>query len=163
MPAVIYADVGGDKNRLLARLKKLGEIKTAHATEEIAEQLRTSAVERFSTTKAPAGKTWKTSIRAQESGGKTLTKTARLKTSIHATSDRSGLAVGTNTIYAATHQFGARRVIKPKKARVLRFKIGDRWYAAKQVRIRIPARPFLGVSEEDKEYIMDTVDKYLSE
>lgn len=162
MPA-IYAEVGGDRDRLLERLKRLGHLQLSRVNGEIAEQLRSSTVQRFQQEKDPEGRPWTASIRAREEGGKTLTQTARLKTSILAASDRTGLAVGTNTIYAAAHQFGDERIVKPKKAKVLRFRVGGRWVSAKQVRLRIPARPFLGISEEDREFIRDTVDNALKE
>lgn len=162
MPA-IYAEVQGDKDKLMARLQKLGVIKAANINAEIAEQLRTSTVMRFQTEKDPEGKSWRTSIRARERGGKTLTETARLKTSILATSDHTGLAVGTNTIYAAAHQFGDERTVRPKKARVLRFQVNGKWISAKEVHLKIPARPFLGLSEEDQEFIQDVLEAALKE
>lgn len=162
MPA-IYAEVQGDKDKLMTRLQKLGVIKAADINAEIAEQLRTSTVMRFQTEKDPEGKSWRTSIRARERGGKTLTETARLKTSILATSDHTGLAVGTNTIYAAAHQFGDERTVRPKKAKVLRFQVHGKWISAKEVHLKIPARPFLGLSEEDQEFIQDVLEAALKE
>ena len=82
----------------------MSDIDKAGMMNAIAEGLRTSTLERFRTEESPDGKKWKRSIRAEKSGGKTLTKTKQLGTSIHAQSDSTGLAVGTNVIYAATHQ-----------------------------------------------------------
>lgn len=46
----------------------------------------------------------------------------------------NGGRYGTALIYARIQEEGG--VIKPKKAKVLRFKIGNRWVSAKQVRIK---------------------------
>jgi phage virion morphogenesis protein len=68
------------------------------------------------------------------------------------TSEQSGrrLRVGTNKIYAAVHQFGAE--IRAKRAPKLVFRLGGRLVFAG--RVTIPARPFLGISEEDREEIL---------
>ena len=88
-------------------------------------------------------------IRPKKTGGNTLTNTAALKGSIKAKSDSKGASVGTNLVYAATHQFGAERTIRAKNVKNLRFKIGDRWISKPEVHVKIPARSFLGVSDED--------------
>ena len=85
-----------ETDQLLQRLKDMSDIDKAGMMNAIAEGLRTSTLERFRTEESPDGKKWKRSIRAEKSGGKTLTKTRALSTSIHAQSDSSGLAVGTN-------------------------------------------------------------------
>lgn len=54
--------------------------------------------------------------------------------------------IGSNLPYAAVHQFGA--TIKPRAAKVLIF----RGHAAKSV--TIPARPYLGLSDEDRSEIV---------
>ena len=160
----VKVEITGDKDRFLKRLKQLSSLKTAEANRAIAEALRTSAVERFDRQKGPDGKRWKTSIRAGEAGGRTLLKTAHLRNSIRSEADAKGLAVGTNTIYAATHQIGEPgRTIRPKRAKALRFKINGRWVSAKQVTVKIPARPFLGISEEDEEEIQGIIDDMMKE
>jgi phage virion morphogenesis protein len=63
--------------------------------------------------------------------------------------DGHTVIVGTNVPYAAIHQFGG--VIRPKTANALN--VGGR--AVKKV--TIPARPFLGISNQDKENILDAV------
>lgn len=154
----INVNVTGDTAALLKRIAALRSADTAGAMSAIAEGLRTSTVERFDKSMSAEGKKWKTSVRARDTGGKTLIKTSNLRNSIRSESDRSGMAVGTNTVYAATHQFGADRLIKPKRKKVLRFQINGSWVSAKQVKVRIPARPFLGISEEDDEEIRDILD-----
>lgn len=120
----IRAEMSGDTDELLQRLNRLSHLETRGVLNSIAEGLRTSTVERFTEEKTPEGTSWKPSIRAQEEGGKTLTKTTQLKTSIRSEVSDSGLAVGTNDIRAATHQFGDERTIRVKNKKYLTFKIG---------------------------------------
>ncbi len=54
--------------------------------------------------------------------------------------------VGSNKIYAAIHQFGG--VITPKSAPALVFHLGARLVKVRKV--RIPARPYLGLSAGDR-------------
>lgn len=155
----IHVEVNGDLERLLRDAARIENADTTGAMAAIGEALRESTIRRFDTSTAPDGRRWKTSIRARESGGKTLIKSAVLRNSIHTESDSTGMAVGTNSIYAATHQFGdSDRVIKPKRKPVLRFKINGSWVSVKRVKVNIPARPFLGISEEDEEKIRAVLD-----
>jgi phage gpG-like protein len=128
----------------------------------LAEGVRESTLERFKQSKDPSGKRWKTSIRAATTGGKTLIDSSQLRNSIKAKSDASGFAVGTNVKHAATHQFGEPgRTIRAKKAKALRFQVGGRWVTKKQVKVSIPARPFLGLSEDDMQEIKATVEDFV--
>ena len=159
----IKAELSGDTDELLKRLKRLSQLEIRGALNSIAEGLRTSTVERFTEEKSPEGKKWKPSIRAQEEGGKTLTKTSQLKTSIRSEVSDSGLAVGTNDIRAATHQFGDERTIRAKNKQYLTFKIGGQWKKVTSVKVNIPARPFLGISEEDEQDIKDALEEIVEE
>ena len=47
------------------------------------------------------------------------------------------------------------------EGKALRFQIGGRWVSKKQVRIKIPARPFLGLSEEDMQDLKATVEDFI--
>jgi len=162
--------------------------------------VRESTLERFKQSKDPDGRRWKTSIRAAQEGGKTLIQSAQLRNSIHAKSDASGFAVGTNVKYAdgglppapvrvfallepfqrrLAHALGQRRVdallvdlreapdpdpgrtIRARKKKALRFQVGGKWVTKKQVRITIPARPFLGLSEDDMQEMKATVEEFI--
>ena len=128
----------------------------------LGEDVRESTLERFKEGRAPDGRRWKTSIRAATTGGKTLIDSSQLRNSIKAKSDASGFAVGTNVKHAATHQFGEPgRTIRAKKAKALRFQVGGRWVTKKQVKVSIPARPFLGLSEDDMQEIKATVEDFV--
>ena len=87
---------------------------------------------------------------------------ANLRNSIHTEYDATGMAVGTNSIYAATHQFGdPHRVIRAKKKKRLKFQVNGQWVSPKKVAVNIPARPFLGISEEDDQDIRSILDSMM--
>ena len=136
----------GDTRAMLRRIRSFSEIDKQGITAALAEGARESTLERFKQRKGPAGRRWKTSIR----------------NSIHAKSDTSGFALGTNVKYAATHQFGEPgRTIRARKKKALRFQVGGKWVTKKQVRITIPARPFLGLSEDDMQEMKATVEEFI--
>jgi len=73
--------------------------------------------------------------------GYILQQIGRLKSSISMYSDNDCAMVGTNVIYAAIHQFGGK--------------------AGRGRKVTIPARPFLKLTDEDLEKILQTVEEYL--
>jgi phage gpG-like protein len=99
--------------------------------------------ESFAGQKDPWDRPWKPSARAEATGGQTLRKTARLQRSMTSQSalktDPQGFEIGTNVVYAATHQYGA--TITPQEKKALRFKAGKRWVTV--TKVKIPARPFM--------------------
>lgn len=139
---------------LLDRLRGLEEADIAGAMAAVGEAIRTSVLERFSREKDPEGRPWKKSIRAQRDGGKTLSVSRDLATSIHIESSAKGVEVGTNKEYAAIHQFGG--TIRAKGSGLLRFQIGDQWISKKS--IKMPARPYLGINEKDMREITHIIE-----
>lgn len=67
------------------------------------------------------------------------------------------LAVGSNKIYAAVHQFGA--TIKPRNGPYLVFRMAGALVKARQV--TIPARPYLGIGDEDEETVLEVAEAFL--
>lgn len=118
--------------------------------DEIGASLVVSTQRRFEDGRAPDGSPWPPSFRALAEGGKTLVDTARLMQSITHVASDGGVEVGTNVLYAATHQLGA--TIRPVNAKALAFKIGGREIFAQEV--TIPARPFLGLDDDDETEIL---------
>lgn len=113
--------------------------------ETIGLSLVTSTQHRFETGVGPSGSPWPPSIEARAQGRRTLIKSARLMQSITFNASDTGVEVGTNVIYAAVHQFGA--TIRPvSKAKLSFMLLGKRVFADQ---VTIPARPFLGLDEED--------------
>lgn len=152
----------GDTRALLRKVQQLSELDRGKINAALAEVVRESTLDRFKRSEGPDGKRWKVSIRAQSEGGKTLIQSSQLRHSIKSKSDASGFAVGTNVKHAATHQFGEKgRTIRAKRKKALRFQVDGKWVSKKQVRIRIPARPFLGLSDEDMEEIKATVEDFI--
>lgn len=154
--------IDDETNQFLRRLNDMDVDKTG-VMNAIAEGLRTSTEERFQAQETPEGTKWEESLRASENGGKTLIRTSALRTSIKTEVNSTGLAVGTNLIYAATHQFGDERTIRAKNGKYLKFKIGDRFVSKQSVRVNIPARPFLGISEKDNEEIREILENIVRE
>lgn len=75
-----------------------------------------------------------------------------------------GVEVGTNKVYAATQNFGAKnRVIKAKQKKTLSFFFGGGQRFPKQVAVNIPARPFMVVQDEDIEQIKAIGAKHITE
>ena len=125
------------------------------------KKLYSAVVKKLNEAPRTAAVSGSASAPAQE-GGKTLIQSAQLRNSIHAKSDASGFALGTNVKYAATHQFGEPgRTIRARKKKALRFQVGGKWVTKKQVRITIPARPFLGLSEDDMQEMKATVEEFI--
>lgn len=156
--------IEGDVSTLLRKMRTYSELDKKNLNAALAETVRESTLERFRQSRVPSGKKWKASIRAATTGGKTLIATAQLRNSIKSYSDETGFAVGTNVKHAATHQFGEPgRTIRAKTRKGLRFQVGGRWVTKKQVKVKIPARPFLGLSEGDMQEIKATVEEFIGE
>ena len=153
----------GDTRRLLKKMKNISELDKKHINSASGMAAKESTLERFKQGRDPAGKLWKPSERAAAEGGRTLVNTATLRNSIHMRSDVSGFALGTNLKYAATHQFGdPGRIIRARKAKALRFQVDGRWISKKFVRIKISARPYLGLSDDDLQEIRGTVEDFMT-
>lgn len=137
------------------------------ALDQIGAQLVTSTQFRFRREQAPGGAPWKKSRRAREQGGQTLSDTARLRASITHQVVGNAVEVGTNVVYAAIHQFGGRtrpRTIRPRRKRALKFVVGGKTIFAKSVRhpgSTIPARPFLGLDDGDRNAIERIVARFV--
>lgn len=152
----------GDTRRMLRRIRSFSEIDKRKINAALGEAMRESTLERFKRSKDPTGRRWKTSIRAAAEGGKTLVKSTHLQTGIHSKADASGFVVGTNVKYAATHQFGEPgRTIRAKTSKGLRFQVGGKWVTKQKVKVSIPARPFLGFSEDDMQEMKGTVEDFI--
>ena len=111
--------------------------------DRIGSHLVASTLRRFATERAPDGTPWLRSARAVAVGGLTLTDTGRLRGSIaHTLTDGGhGIEVGSNVVYAAIHQLGGR--------------------AGRGRRAKIPARPYLGIDQRDREAIDRIVSRAL--
>lgn len=100
--------------------------------EDIGEMLVSATQQRFEDEKGPDGTAWKPSHRAEAEGGKTLTDHATLKNSIGYEASPNLVVVGSNMEYARAHQEGM-----------------DISILSTRRRVTLPARPFIGINEED--------------
>lgn len=144
-----------DDARLQAGLRNLIALgrNAGAAMADIAAIGESSTRQRFRTETGPDGQRWKPSLRARITGGRTLTKDGHLSGSISARHGRDFAEWGVNRIYAAIHQFGGE--IRAKGGS-LRFRLAGGGFAqVKQV--TMPARPFLGVSDDDRDDILDVI------
>ncbi|PZA07787.1 MULTISPECIES: phage virion morphogenesis protein [unclassified Meiothermus] len=152
--------ISGDLEGLERRLRSMRDLSLRPAARKIGEALVSSSIRRFNEQKAPDGTPWQPlaastiaprkrdftrSGRLRKSAErrlvnrKILIQTARLRNSIAFTVNGTTVAVGTNVVYAATHQFGAKAGAFGRTSRGQAIPFGD-----------IPARPFLGISREDQ-------------
>lgn len=104
------------------------------------------------TNEAPDGTPWPKSFRVTIEGGKTLLDTKNLLGSLTYRATPNEVEIGTNVPYAAVHQFGA--TITAKSERGLLFRLAD-GRMVQVGEVKIPERPFLGISREDEEIISE--------
>jgi phage virion morphogenesis protein len=148
---------------------------------DIGEALLRSVEGRFAAQVDPDGKRWKplsARTKKRKRGNKILTERRRLRRSIVYKAARDGVEVGTNVIYAAIHQLGG-KVKQKARTQVMAFKRGGRLMSrsaarrskAKSIRVafasigarelKIPARPYLGLSSADVREILMLVHEHL--
>lgn len=129
------------------------------AMQDIATIGENSTRMRFRTETGPDGVKWKPSLRAQLVGGRTLTKDGHLAGSINGRAGKDFAEWGVNRPYAAAHQFGA--VIKARSGGKLRFRLANGAFVS-VASVRIPARPYLGVSGDDAEDMLDALSRRIN-
>jgi phage virion morphogenesis protein len=122
---------------------------------DIGEGLVNSTRDRFSAQRGPDGQAWQTlSPRYLETKspnpGKILQRRGDLVRQIFPQVQGTTLLVGTDRVYGAVHQFGALKGKFGKTKRGAPIPWGD-----------IPARPFLGVSDDDANEIIATARDHL--
>ncbi|SKC68296.1 phage virion morphogenesis protein [Maledivibacter halophilus] len=149
----------GNIDGLINTIKNLEDFDYQGLNTILGEALLSSTKQRFKDEKDPKGKRWQPSIRAKEEGGQTLTDESELKNSIKSKATPEGFAVGTNKIYAGTHQLGGKFTIRAKNKKGLRFKINGKWITKKEVNVNMPKREFLGISKEDMAEIKATLEE----
>lgn len=145
------ADVGADMSPLM---------------EAMGGAMADATVLRFETETEPDGTPWMPSWRARHEGGKTLSRTGRLKQSFDASRQGAVQAGpntvewGTNVAYAPPLQFGA--VIYPKDSENLAF-VGVEGHVIFAKNVVIPARPMVGISAADILTLQDIAAAYLDD
>lgn len=160
------------------------------AMQRIGLVLKSAAQLRFRQQQAPDGTPWK---KGHKESGRTLTDKGLLRRSLSTVATRSDVTVGTNLAYAAIHQFGgeirpvnsrflsvpvtdaAREAGSPKRfpvdLSVAQTLSGQYVLVTAEgvvqylllTKVTMPARPFLGVSDDDRRSVLEVTSAYLDE
>jgi phage gpG-like protein len=132
-----------DLAKRLVKIEGLDEAPRAELFDGIGRLVQEQTRRRIESEKTtPDGTPWQ----PNRAGTSTLYREGHLARSVDYVISGAGVLVGSGLIYARPHQEGA--TIKPKDAKVLRFMVGDAVVFARAV--KIPAREWLGLSEENK-------------
>ena len=129
------AEIQAELKQLAAKLTDLTPF-----FKDVGETLLNSTRERFRRQTAPDGTPWAAlspayAARKKRNKNKILTLWGHLRGTLVKQADQDSLRIGTPLVYGATHQFG---------------------------RGAIPARPFLGLSEDDRQALLDALNDYLT-
>lgn len=171
----------------LLRLRQLGESPRV-IWAAIANEGEQSTRRRFQHQVGPDGVRWKPSRRAMKAGGLTLVHTTRLLRSITHTSNASSGEWGTNVIYAGIHNFGGEiqrlahsswlrlrtnasgRLLRQRDhgnlavfAKATHKRAVERRYTVGAHQIKMPARPYLGVNDQDVRSFLDLAHQAVSQ
>ncbi|MBP7544644.1 MAG: phage virion morphogenesis protein [Acidovorax sp.] len=147
-----------------AMLNKLGQMDTAPLMRRLGERIQAWTQDRFDANQqqAPDGTPWAklnpkyAQNKPRHLQNRKLTLSGHLRKSIRwQLLDSQSVLVGTNVKYAAIHQFGG--TIRPKKGKALAF--GGRFVQS----VTIPARPYLGISEQDNKEIREIIKDWVLE
>lgn len=137
--AAITVDLSG-LDTLRERVAALASADLHDLLDAIGTELVDVTVERFTTKTAPNGAPWRPwsprYARTRHAGHSLLVSDSHLIRSIQQLVSGGTVAVGSNLVYAAAHQFGTPR---------------------------IPARPYLGLSEDDRQRIEDIAVQFLDD
>ncbi|MGX2948584.1 phage virion morphogenesis protein [Frederiksenia canicola] len=126
----------------------------------LGEALRSIHKDRFEKEQAsPEGEKWKPLVgwyrdAKGRNKDKILIRDGNLKNLLRYQASDRGVVFGSDRKYARLHQYGG--TITPKRAKVL--KLGDYGVARK---VKIPARPWLGVSKKNEGYLLEKTEHFL--
>ena len=128
------------------------------AMQAIAGVLVDDIEEAFQSEQSPNGEIWAslsdTTIKRREKSGywpgQKLQQTGRLASSLTSSFGKDYAVAGTNVIYAATHQFGAKKGSFGSDRHGRPIPWGD-----------IPARPFLGLSNDGRHEIEEIIARFI--
>lgn len=136
-------------------LARLDPFQGEHLLEALARLIRESVRERLiAGGPAPDGSAWAPNLEGRRP---ILHRSGALARSIDYAVSGMQAVVGSGLIYAAIHQFGG--VIRAKASEFLSFRIGNRHVFAREV--TMPARPYIGLSGEDRAELVQAAGAYL--
>tara|TARA_R110001592_G_scaffold104697_1_gene294544 strand:- start:50330 stop:50776 length:447 start_codon:yes stop_codon:yes gene_type:complete len=111
--------------------------------DDIGASLVVSTQYRFEIGQGPDGVDWTASKRVEALGGQTLVDKTHLFSSMTHEPASDQVAVGSNMVYAAIHNFGGK--------------------TGRNKSVDMPARPYLGIDADDETMIMEKLTAYLAE
>jgi len=139
--------------------------------------MESKTIRHFDEQKGPDGSAWLPSKRAAKEGGKTLILSGRLRLSQTYNVLQGAVEWGTNLVYAAIQQFGGtiRSYARGQETFHKRDRDGSlkpgfvkkgksdfaRRVTLPQYDIRIPARPYVGIDQEDEQEITTLAERHL--
>ena len=173
-----YIAITVDDAQAQAMLARLGEPGTDDLMPRLGEYLQASTQKRFKTQTAPDGTAWaplqpRYARRKKYAKDKILTLRGYLRGGIHyQVTGAADVEVGSNTKYAAIHQLGG-EIDKPERQAAVRYRTvaGRTLFAGRKHKrgvterqvtipvhfVKIPARPFLGISADDDKEIRSII------
>lgn len=119
--------------------------------------------DRFQTEQDPEGKPWKPLSEftlLQKNRWEILTESTDLKTSFRRAADDTSVRMGTDNEYAALHQFGLKKTLNIKSHQ-RKTKTGTATVKAHTRKVDMPARPFLGFTDQDRSELIETIKEHL--
>ena len=143
----------------LAGLEHKGQDMTP-AMDDIGAAMVASTINRFERGVSPGGTAWVPSFRAILQSGQTLVDQGHLRGSITHNPERDAVEWGSNLIYARIYQLGGR--IRAKNKPFLVFRLAD-GSVVKAREVQMPARPYLGVDEDDRAEIPAILTDFFAE
>lgn len=122
---------------------------------DIGEHLLNTTRERFNAQQSPGGTPWAplsaaTKARKRRNRNKILTERGFLRGNLAYRADATSVVIGSPSIYAGTHQFGAEKGAFGTASSGHPIPWGT-----------IPARPFLGLSDDDSDEVTSLVTEFL--
>jgi phage virion morphogenesis protein len=136
-------------NNMEKRAKNLSPV-----MRKISIDMKNQTMKNFRQEKDPDGNPWKKNRR----GGKTLTKTSRLKHSIRPAHGDDYAMVGTNVKYARIHQYGGKITAKNGKYQNFQYAKG-KW--ASKGSVIMPKRTFMGISKKMRGRYEESIGGYI--
>lgn len=144
---------------------------------EMAAAMGDAVEENFARQGRPDWLGWSPAYARTRKGGKILQRSGRLAKSITQYSTSDEATVGTNVKYARIHQEGGEISIAPRSQRAYYRQnkdgsVGNRfvkksrsnfsqWHTMGAYKIKMPARPFLHLTEDDVTQMESTAERYL--
>lgn len=119
--------------------------------------------DRFQTEQDPEGKPWKPLSAFTlmfKKGSGILTESTDLRTSFSRSADDTSVRMGTDRPYAAMHQFGLKKTLNIKTHQ-RKTSTGSVSVKAHTRKVDMPARPFLGFTDQDRSELIETIKDHL--